>query len=185
MPTTTWVPTRVLRLVRKTPIALPLPHSRALCLALCVSVCLSHSLTGSLVCAGEASSYKSQQSDIKAKAKAAYQQAEKETTIGSVVFDQGPLTKGITACDLGVPSHRLSLFLTHTRARAHTHSLTRRSRRWQSHHGVQHGGEEEHVQGDGRRHGRNRQSGGRWWCASPSPPLPRPFGPSPVRCACV
>lgn len=50
---------------------------------------------------GEANSYQSQQSDIKAKAKAAYQQAEKETTIGSVVFDQGPLTKGITACDLG------------------------------------------------------------------------------------
>lgn len=51
--------------------------------------------------AGEANSYQSQQSDIKAKAKAAYQQAEKETTIGAVVFDQGPLTKGITACDLG------------------------------------------------------------------------------------
>jgi hypothetical protein len=50
---------------------------------------------------GEANSYKSQQSDIKAKAKAAYQQAEKDTTIGAVVFDQGPLTKGITACDLG------------------------------------------------------------------------------------
>ena len=51
--------------------------------------------------AGKAAGYKSQQSDIKAKAKAAYQQAEKETAIGAVVFDGGPLTKGITACDLG------------------------------------------------------------------------------------
>ena len=50
---------------------------------------------------GKQANYVSQQSDIKAKAKAAYQAAEKETTIGGVVFDQGPLTKGITACDLG------------------------------------------------------------------------------------
>lgn len=50
---------------------------------------------------GKAAGYTSQQSDIKAKAKAAYQSAEKETTIGAVVFDAGPLTQGITACDLG------------------------------------------------------------------------------------
>jgi hypothetical protein len=51
--------------------------------------------------AGKSRGYKSQQSDIKAKAKAAYSTKEKETTIGAVVFDAGPLSKGMTACDLG------------------------------------------------------------------------------------
>ena len=145
-------------------------------------MCLSHSLTGSLVCAGEASSYKSQQSDIKAKAKAAYQQAEKETTIGSVVFDQGPLTKGITACDLGVPSHRVSLILTHTRARAHTHSLAGHAGgRATTASNTEAKKNMSKVMVDATGATGKAEGGG----GARPPPLPPPFGPSPVRCACV